>query len=151
MWAKAVNTIYHSSGIKTDQSFLPLFYFFQGPPKQGMPISRGFSQCSISEMQAFLSAHTMKSAIHVSCSTTEILCCHSPCLDESSLVPLTSILDTVWKSISQSLWLWSYHLSLHLVLLSCSLFYPILKLLVRYPNVICHLPFITKIFGFLSP
>lgn len=133
-----------------NKNWLVLFNFFQGPHKQGKPISWRFSQCSLSEMQASLSAHAVKSAIRVSHPTTEVLCCHFSSLDESSLVPLTSVLNIAWKSISQSLWLWLYHLSLHLLLVLSSLLYPILKLLVRYPNITCHLPFITKFFCFLS-
>lgn len=110
----------------------------------------GKSRCHMSEMQASLSAHAMKSAIRVSYPTTEVLCCHFPSLDESSLVPLASILYIAWKNVSQSLWLWSYHLALHLLLVPSSLLYPILKLLVRYPNIIHHLPLTTKIFGLLS-
>lgn len=95
----------------------------------------------MSEMQASVSAHAIKSAIRVSYPTTEVLCCHFPGLDESSLVPLTSILNITWKSISQSLWLWSYHLALHLLLVPSSLLYPVLKLLVRYLtlSVLFHL------------
>lgn len=86
---------------KSWQSFLPLLYFSQGPHKKGKPVS-WFSQCSMSKMQPSLSARAVKSSIRVSHLTTEVLRCHFSSLDESSLVPLISILSLAWKNISQA-------------------------------------------------
>lgn len=135
---------YGISGIKPDQSFISLLYFSQGLHNKGEAVSWSFSQCSPSKLQPSLSARTVKSSICVFHCIAEVLHCHFSSLDESSLVPLTSIWNIAWKSISQACG-FDHIISLYIFLLvPSSLFHLVLKLLVRHPSIICHLSFIIK-------
>lgn len=135
---------YGVSGIKPDQSFIPLLYFSQGPYNKGKAVSSSFSHCSPSKLQPSLSARTVKSSICVFHFTAEVLHCHFSSLDESSLVPLISVWNIAWKSVSQACG-FDHIVSLYIFLLVPSfLLHLVLELLVRYPRIICHLSFIVK-------